>query len=104
MVKSANNLDNEKKVFKPNYMLVEEAHVKNWEAEIEKGKDIEKYWQKRPNNLNGSRNGTRSWMKVINHSTSGSPMVKSTWPTMPWTAGYTPINGTRCYTLRQREG
>jgi acetyl-CoA synthetase len=24
--------------------LVEEAHVKNWEAEIEKGKDIEKYW------------------------------------------------------------
>jgi len=44
MVKSANNLDNEKKVFKPNYMLVEEAHVKNWEAEIEKGKDIEKYW------------------------------------------------------------
>jgi len=44
MVKSANNLDNEKKVFKPNYMLVEEAHVKNWEAEIEKGKDMEKYW------------------------------------------------------------
>jgi acetyl-CoA synthetase len=44
MVKSANKLDNEKKVFKPNYMLVEEAHVKNWEAEIEKGKDIEKYW------------------------------------------------------------
>ena len=44
MVKSANKLDDEKKVFKPNYMLVEEAHVKNWEAEIEKGKDIEKYW------------------------------------------------------------
>jgi acetyl-CoA synthetase len=44
MVKSANKLDNEKKVFKPNYMLVEEAHVKNWEAEIEKGKDMEKYW------------------------------------------------------------
>ncbi len=44
MVKSANKLDDEKKVFKPNYMLVEEAHVKNWEAEIEKGKDMEKYW------------------------------------------------------------
>ncbi|CDG66118.1 MAG: acetyl-CoA synthetase [Methanobacterium sp.] len=44
MVESSNNAGNEKKVYKPNYMLVEEAHVKNWEAEIEKGKDIEKYW------------------------------------------------------------
>ncbi|NYB52008.1 MAG: acetate--CoA ligase [Methanobacteriaceae archaeon] len=38
---------NDKKIFKANYKLVEEAHVKNWEAEIEKGKDLEKYWSEK---------------------------------------------------------
>ena len=47
MVNSTKDSNNGKKVFKPNYMLVEEAHVKNWEAEIEKGKDLEKYWSEK---------------------------------------------------------
>jgi acetyl-CoA synthetase len=47
MKKDTSVLLEEKRVFKPNYMLVEEAHVKNWEAEIEKGKDLEKYWSEK---------------------------------------------------------
>ncbi|MGZ7209196.1 MAG: acetate--CoA ligase, partial [Methanobacterium sp.] len=34
----------EKRIFKPNKTIVENAIVKNWEEEIEKGKDFEKYW------------------------------------------------------------
>ncbi|MFA0833248.1 MAG: acetate--CoA ligase [Methanobacterium formicicum] len=64
MVKSGNNLNNEKKVFKPNYMLVEEAHVKNWEAEIEKGKDIEKYWAEKAEQFEWFQ----KWDKVLDES------------------------------------
>ncbi|EKQ53137.1 MAG: acetate--CoA ligase [Methanobacterium sp. Maddingley MBC34] len=64
MVKSGNNSNNEKKVFKPNYMLVEEAHVKNWEAEIEKGKDIEKYWAEKAEQFEWFQ----KWDKVLDES------------------------------------
>ncbi|MBV1767504.1 MAG: acetyl-coenzyme A synthetase, partial [Methanobacterium sp.] len=44
MLKATSVLLDERRIFKPNYELVEEAHIKNWEAELEKGKDLEKYW------------------------------------------------------------
>lgn len=64
MVMSGNNSNNEKKVFKPNYMLVEEAHVKNWEAEIEKGKDLEKYWAEKAEQFEWFQ----KWDKVLDES------------------------------------
>ena len=47
MTKDTSVLLDEKRLFKANYKIVEEAHVKNWEAEIEKGKDLEKYWSEK---------------------------------------------------------
>ena len=51
MVKSLKSntivLLDEKRVFKPSVETVERAHVKNWENEIEKGKDFEKYWKEK---------------------------------------------------------
>ena len=41
----------EKRVFKPDVETVENAHIKNWENEIEKGKDIEKYWAEKAEDL-----------------------------------------------------
>ncbi|MGV8144011.1 MAG: acetate--CoA ligase [Methanothermobacter sp.] len=34
----------EKRIFNPDEEVIRRAHIKNWEEEIEKGKDIEKYW------------------------------------------------------------
>lgn len=34
----------EKRIFNPDEEVIQRAHIKNWEEEIEKGKDIEKYW------------------------------------------------------------
>jgi acetyl-CoA synthetase len=60
-----NNSDsNKKKVYKANYMLVEEAHVKNWEAEIEKGKDLEKYWAEKAEQFKWFS----KWDKVLDDS------------------------------------
>ncbi|MEJ8543463.1 acetate--CoA ligase [Methanothermobacter wolfeii] len=47
MSKDTSVLLEEDRVFKPHYTIVEEAHIKNWEAEIEKGKDHEKYWEEK---------------------------------------------------------
>ncbi len=44
MVHDTDVLLKEKRIFKPNKKIIEQAIVKNWEEEIEKGKDIEKYW------------------------------------------------------------
>lgn len=44
MVHDTDVLLKEKRIFKPNKTIIENAIVKNWEEEIEKGKDIEKYW------------------------------------------------------------
>ncbi len=41
----------EKRIFKPNVETVERAHVKNWETELEKGKDFEKYWEEKAEDL-----------------------------------------------------
>jgi len=64
MVTNVNTSNSEKKVFKPNYMLVEEAHVKNWEAEIEKGKDLEKYWAEKAEQFEWFQ----KWDKVLDES------------------------------------
>jgi acetyl-CoA synthetase len=34
----------EKRIFDPDDETIERAHVDNWEAELKKGKDLEKYW------------------------------------------------------------
>jgi len=47
MTQDTTVLLDERRIFKPNKDVVEKAHVKNWEAEIEKGKDIEKYWEEK---------------------------------------------------------
>ena len=44
MVHDTDVLLHEKRIFKPNKTIVENAIVKNWEEEREKGKNIEKYW------------------------------------------------------------
>jgi len=54
----------EKRVFKANYKIVEEAHIKNWEAEIEKGKDLEKYWAEKAEQFEWFR----KWDKVLDDS------------------------------------
>ncbi|AUB57769.1 acetate--CoA ligase [Methanobacterium sp. MZ-A1] len=64
MVTNVNTSNSNKKVFKPNYMLVEEAHVKNWEAEIEKGKDLEKYWGEKAEQFEWFQ----KWDKVLDES------------------------------------
>lgn len=72
MSKDTSVLLEETRVFKPHYTIVEEAHIKNWEAELEKGKDHEKYGPKRRKDSNGSGNGTRYLTRATSHSTSGS--------------------------------
>ncbi len=41
----------EKRIFKPNVETVERAHVKNWENEIEKGKNFESYWEEKAEDM-----------------------------------------------------
>jgi acetyl-CoA synthetase len=47
MVYNTDVLLNERRIFKPGETILEKAIVKNWEEELEKGKDIEKYWAKK---------------------------------------------------------
>ena len=44
MVRDTAVLLDERRVFEPKEEILNRAHVKNWEKEIEKGKDLEKYW------------------------------------------------------------
>ena len=44
MVRDTAVLLDEKRVFEPKEEIRKRAHVKNWEKELEKGKDLEKYW------------------------------------------------------------
>jgi acetyl-CoA synthetase len=64
MTKDTSVLLDENRVFKANYKIVEEAHVKNWEAEIEKGKDLEKYWSEKA----GQFEWFEKWDKVLDES------------------------------------
>lgn len=64
MSKDTSVLLDEKRVFKANYKIVEEAHVKNWEAEIEKGQDLEKYWSEKAEQFEWFE----KWDKVLDES------------------------------------
>lgn len=44
MVRDTAVLLDERRVFGPKEEIRKRAHVKNWEKELEKGKDLEKYW------------------------------------------------------------
>ncbi len=54
----------EKRIFKPDVETVENAHIKNWENEIEKGKDIEKYWAEKAEDLDWFQ----KWDQVLDES------------------------------------
>jgi acetyl-CoA synthetase len=54
----------EKRIFKPNVETVERAHVKNWENEIEKGKDFKKYWEEKAEDLDWFQ----KWDQVLDES------------------------------------
>ncbi len=68
MVKSLKSntivLLDEKRIFKPSVETVERAHVKNWENEIEKGKDFEKYWEEKADDIDWFQ----KWDKVLDES------------------------------------
>jgi len=64
MSKDTSVLLEETRVFKPHYTIVEEAHIKNWEAEPEKGKDHEKYWAEKAKRFEWFR----KWDKVLDES------------------------------------
>ncbi|MGL6298262.1 MAG: acetyl-coenzyme A synthetase N-terminal domain-containing protein, partial [Methanobacteriaceae archaeon] len=38
------NIENSRKIFYPVSEVIERANIKDWDKEIEKGQDIEKYW------------------------------------------------------------
>nr|WP_319372529.1 acetate--CoA ligase [uncultured Methanobacterium sp.] len=44
MVRDTSVLLDERRVFEPKEEIQKRAHVKNWEEELEKGRDLEKYW------------------------------------------------------------
>ena len=44
MERDTDVLLHEKRIFNPSEEVIQKAHIKNWEEEIEKGKDLEKYW------------------------------------------------------------
>lgn len=47
MVRDTDVLLQEKRIFEPDEGTIQRALVKDWESEIEKGKDIEKYWDEK---------------------------------------------------------
>ncbi len=54
----------ENRIFKPSVETVERAHVKNWETEIEKGKNFEKYWEEKAEDLEWFQ----KWDQVLDES------------------------------------
>jgi len=54
----------ENRIFKPSVETVERAYVKNWETEIEKGKDFEKYWEEKAEDLDWFQ----KWDQVLDES------------------------------------
>nr|ABC87079.1 acetyl-CoA synthetase 1 [Methanothermobacter thermautotrophicus] len=64
MSKDTSVLLEEKRVFIPHYTVVEEAHIKNWEAELEKGKDHENYWAEKAERFEWFR----KWDRVLDES------------------------------------
>ncbi|MDP3066264.1 MAG: acetate--CoA ligase [Methanobacteriaceae archaeon] len=64
MLHDTSVLMDEKRVFEPNEEVKKRAHVKDWEAEIEKGKDLEKYWGEKAEQFEWFK----KWDKVLDDS------------------------------------
>lgn len=54
----------EKRVFYPDEEVIQHAHIKNWEEEIEKGKDLEKYWAEKAEQFVWFK----KWDKILDES------------------------------------
>jgi len=55
---------NEKRIFAPNAETIERANVNDWEAELEKGKDLENYWAEKAEQFEWFQ----KWDKVLDDS------------------------------------
>ena len=64
MKRNTTVLLDEKRIFKPTVETVERAHVKNWENEIRKGKNFEKYWEEKAEDIEWFQ----KWDKVLDES------------------------------------
>ncbi|MBM4240216.1 MAG: acetate--CoA ligase [Euryarchaeota archaeon] len=64
MTQDTDVLLDEKRIFKPSEAVIEKAHIKEWESELEKGKDIEKYWSEKAEQFTWFR----KWDKVLDGS------------------------------------
>ena len=54
----------EKRIFNPDEQVIQRANVKDWEAELNKGKDIEKYWANQAEQFEWFQ----KWTKVLDDS------------------------------------
>ncbi len=54
----------EKRIFNPDEQVIQRANVKDWEAELNKGKDIEKYWANQAEQFEW----IQKWDKVLDDS------------------------------------
>lgn len=64
MVRDTAVLLDERRVFEPSEEIKKRAHVKDWEAEIEKGKDHEQYWSEKAEQFEWFQ----KWDKVMDDS------------------------------------
>ena len=64
MERDTDVLLHEKRIFNPNEEVTQKAHIKNWEEEIEKGKNLEKYWAKKAEEFVWFK----KWDKVLDDS------------------------------------
>ncbi|ODS36494.1 MAG: acetate--CoA ligase, partial [Candidatus Altiarchaeales archaeon WOR_SM1_86-2] len=70
MVKDTDVLLMEERVFRPRKEVIERANVKDWNGELEKGRDIERYWGKKAGNFEWFE----KWDKVLDDT--GKPFYK----------------------------
>ncbi len=64
MVRDTDVLLHERRIFEPDEETIQNANVKDWEAEIEKGKDLEKYWAEKAQQFEWFQ----KWDKVLDDS------------------------------------
>lgn len=64
MERDTDVLLHEERIFNPNEEVLQNALIKNWEEEIEKGKDIEKYWAEKAEQFEWFK----KWDKVLDES------------------------------------
>jgi len=70
IVKDTDVLLMEERVFRPRKEVIERANVKDWNGELEKGRDIERYWGKKAGNFEWFE----KWDKVLDDT--GKPFYK----------------------------